>query len=224
MAGEFTGYYVYEDFGSNRRLKGMYGTQDTADTAAALDTELTANQGSVAFPNGIMIGWIWDTGTSAWRQEATSDLSDVDQVKAAAHQMLDVFETGIAEIVRNRQAWPQNLVEWAITGIHWQTVNSARIVLNSVRTTDFRQKWLEESASWPDITSPGPITYVDSFNSTSITEAPSGKFSWVNDMGDPPGRLETSAAYTMFDTTTNIEDAPSTAKLIGRGWVDDIPA
>ena len=53
MAGEFTGYYTYDAAGSNRRLKGMYGTQDAADTAGGLDSSVTANQGSTEFPNGI---------------------------------------------------------------------------------------------------------------------------------------------------------------------------
>ena len=76
MAGEFTGYYTYDAAGSNRRLKGIYGTQDAADTADDLDSSVTANQGSTEFPNGIAIGWLWDVANSEWRQEAiVTDLS-----------------------------------------------------------------------------------------------------------------------------------------------------
>ena len=70
-------------------------------------------------------------------------------VKQAAHNMLDVFDAAVEVIERNRTAWPQEHIEWAITGIHWQTVNAARIALNSVRTAAFRQKWCEEAGSWP---------------------------------------------------------------------------
>ena len=55
------------------------------------------------------------------------------------------------------------------------------------------------------------------------TEAPGEKFSWVDPDEDPPIRVDTSTAYSVFDTTTNVEDAPSTFKLYGRAWLNDIP-
>ena len=67
MAGEVTGYYIYEDHGVNRRLKGTYGSQAQADAAAILDGAATAFQGSSEFPNDIAIGWIYDTVKSEWR-------------------------------------------------------------------------------------------------------------------------------------------------------------
>ena len=53
MAGEFTGYYVYELAGANHRLKGIFGTQADADAEAVCKTlSVTAYQGSTEFPNG----------------------------------------------------------------------------------------------------------------------------------------------------------------------------
>ena len=222
MAGEFNGFYIFEIVGLNRRLKGLYGTQANANAAAQGDTDLTANVGSVAFPNEIAIGWIWDVGNSEWRQEGNAELTLVDRLRTAASDMLDVFETGIEYIIKNRAAWPQHQVEWAITGIHWQTVNAARIALNSTRTIAYRQKFCEEAASWPSGVNGHIRQYVDSFDADSITTAPGSDFSWVT-TDDPSVREPTSEAYGSFTTTTNVEDAPSSAKLIGRGWTTDIP-
>ena len=146
-------------------------------------------------------------------------------MQIAAALMLDVLEGGADYIRDNRPVWPQQPVEWALTGIHWQIVNAARIVLNSVRTVDFRVKFCEEAASWPtDATNGDPASYVDTFiANTSITEAPGEKFSWVDPGEDPPIRVITSSAYAVFDTTTNVEAAPVTAKLLGRAWLNDIP-
>ena len=107
--------------------------------------------------------------------------TDAGQVQIAAALMLDVLEGGADYIRDNRPVWPQQPVEWALTGIHWQIVNAARIVLNSVRTVDFRVKFCEEAASWPsDATNGDPASYVDTFATGSITEAPGEKFSWVD--------------------------------------------
>ena len=146
-------------------------------------------------------------------------------VKDAAHNMMNVFDDAVAFILRNRTVWPQFAVVWAISGIHWQTVNAARMGLNSVRTTTFRQKFFEEAASWPTGLSGDVSQYVDSFiDPPNITEEPNEKFSWVEDDTDPPGRVVTMSAYSQFDTTINVEDAPTTAKLLGRAWIDDVPA
>ena len=40
-------FYIYEESGIYRRLKGMYVTQAKADSEAAGDVSLTANQGAV---------------------------------------------------------------------------------------------------------------------------------------------------------------------------------
>ena len=223
MAGEFTGYYTYEAAGSNRRLKGMYGTQDAADTAGGLDSSVTANLGSTEFPNGIRIGWLWDTTNSEWRQEATADLSDVDQLKAAAHAMMDVFDDALGYIERNRLIWTADLVEKAIEGIHWQAINTARICLNGTRLASDRQKICEESASWPADTNGDVRQYVDAFAADSIG-LPTKDWFWIDLTMDSPVRVAVGDASVHFSSTMNVEDAPTSDKLIGRVWIDDIPA
>ena len=64
--------------------------------------------------------------------------------------MLDVFDVALDYINENRFAWTDDLRTKAIEGIHWQIVNSARVALNATRTHARRQKFCEESASWPD--------------------------------------------------------------------------
>ena len=70
-------------------------------------------------------------------------------VAVAANAMMDALEEGLGYIEDNRLTWPQAIASAAIDGIHWQIINSARIALNAVRTASFRQKFCEESASWP---------------------------------------------------------------------------
>ena len=64
--------------------------------------------------------------------------------------MLDVFDQALDYIHANRFAWTVDLRTKAVEGIHWQIVNSARVALNATRTHARRQKFCEESASWPD--------------------------------------------------------------------------
>ena len=63
--------------------------------------------------------------------------------------MMDVFDEGLAYIADNRMMWTDDLITKAIEGIHWQMVNTARVALNATRTHARRQKFCEESASWP---------------------------------------------------------------------------
>ena len=90
--------------------------------------------------------------------------SDSGMVKDAANDMMDVFDAAIAFIRENRAVWRPAAVAKAVTGIHWQIVNSARLALNSTRTHARRQKFLEESASWPAETNGNVVDYVDVFN------------------------------------------------------------
>ena len=224
MAGEYTGYYIYEAAGVNHRLKGIRSTQALADTAAGLDATLIAFQGTVEFPNIIELGWLYDTTTNVWREEVVSDMSAQAQVKDAANNMLDVFESAIGVIEANRYAWPQHIADWALSGIHWQIVNTARVVLNSTRTHDYRQKFCEESASWPTGTNGDVFDYVDSFDDAgNITEAPTATFSWVVEDEAATSIVTTMLAYPVFASTVNLEDAPSTKKIINREWTNDIP-
>ena len=77
-------FYIYEDFGSNRRLKGMYVTQDKADTEAAGDISLMANQGAVNIPDNVSVGWVWDITDSVWREPNFTDQDELNQRKSAA--------------------------------------------------------------------------------------------------------------------------------------------
>ena len=216
MAGEFTGYYTYDAAGSNRRLKGIYGTQDAADTAEGLDSAVTANQGSTEFPNGIAIGWLWDVANSEWRQEATADLSDVDQLKAAAHAMMDVFDAALVYIERNRVVWT------GTTRLRRQSrVFTGRgstrpaLCLNSTRLAADRQKICEESASWPTDVNGDVRQYVDAFSADDSLVYPTKDWFWISFDQDPPAREDVSNSAMQFMSVTNVEDAPTSDKLIG---------
>ena len=223
MAGEFTGYYTYEDSGSDRRLKGMYGTQDAADDAALVDDAVTAFQGSTMFPNGIAIGWIYDTTDDEWRQQAVADLSDVDRTRASAGSAMDVLEGGLGIIARYHHLWPVANTVNAREGIHWQMVNMARVCLNSTRTHADRIKFCDEAASWPSGVNGDPLQYVDAMD-TGVT-LPTADWSWVkhDDLSRLPISGGTDNANLGFASAANVEDAPITAKLIGRAWINDIP-
>ena len=86
--------------------------------------------------------------------------------------MLDVFDQALDYIQANRFAWPDDLRTKAIEGIHWQIVNSARVALNATRTHARRQKFCEESASWPDGTNGDVRQYVDAFGGNTWREPP----------------------------------------------------
>ena len=222
---------VYGVQDSDNKLSGWVSEDDT-DTAPTGETAVLESVIRAADPPGedgrIQSGGHWD-GTT-YTPPAGDELfipfnptTGSGMVKVAAHNMEDVFDEAINNILDNRSAWPQHLVEWAITGIHRQRVNVYRIILNSVRTVAFRQKYCEEAASWPTGVSGDWAKYVDSFDNAMISEAPGEKFSWVTDDADPSTRLDTASAYPVFDTTTNVEAAPSSSELIGRAVINDIP-
>ena len=149
--------------------------------------------------------------------------TDSGQVKDAANDMMDVFDAALAFIQENRAVWRPAAVAKAVTGIHWQIVNSARIALNSTRTHARRQKFLEESASWPTGTNGNATDYVDVFNGNDGIGTPTKDFSWVNPEMDPFTRVTVAMAATAFQSATNVENAPPTADLLGRAWINDIP-
>ena len=76
--------------------------------------------------------------------------TDIGGVQTACADMLDVFDNALDYIHDNRFAWTDDARTKAVEGIHWQIVNSARVALNATRTHARRQKFCEESASWPD--------------------------------------------------------------------------
>ena len=94
--------------------------------------------------------------------------TDAGMVKDAAHDMLDVFEGALALIANNPTAWSDDIRTKAVEGIHWQIVNSARVALNATRTHARRQKFCEESASWPDGTNGDARQYVDAMGNSQV--------------------------------------------------------
>ena len=174
--------------------------RDTSDNklVAAADSELTPPTGHdfilKSTIEAVYTGEIWQLGTwDGTTYVPPADIivpydqtTDSGQVKDGAHAMMDVFDTAIAFIRENRAVWRPAAVEKALTGIHWQIVNSARLALNSTRTHARRQKFLEESASWPDETNGNVVDYVDVFNTTDDElGTPTKDFSWVDPEPDP---------------------------------------
>ena len=142
-------------------------------------------------------------------------------MQEACAEMLDVFDVALAFIHDNRFAWPEDARAKAATGISWQIINSARVALNATRTHARRQKFCEESASWPDLTNGNAREYVDAIAENGST--PTKDWSWVMPETDPYTRTNTVDAAQGFNNATNVEDAPGTDKLIGRDWLNDIP-
>ena len=149
--------------------------------------------------------------------------TDSGAVKSSCENMLNVFDTALAFIRDNQLAWPDAARAIAIEGIHWQIINSARVALNSTRTAARRQKFCEESASWPTMTNGNVLDYVDAITATSSLTTPTKDWSWVNPENDPYTRVIVGSAATQFGSATNVEDAPTSKKLIGREWIYDIP-
>ena len=141
-------------------------------------------------------------------------------VAVAATAMLDTFEDAVEFILANRLVWTATHVQYAIDGIHWQAVNAARAALNTTRTAVNRQKFCEEAASWPTGVNGDVRQYVDAI--AHENKQPTAAFSWVEHDSDPPARRVTEMAFDGFETPTNAEDAPGSAKLIDRSWIDDI--
>ena len=179
-------------------------------------------------PDGpIYQGGTWDGATYSYTPPAGATLRiDPSTARGAAQEacddMLDVFDIALAFIDANRFAWLPDVIAKAEDGMHWQIVNSARVALNSTRTHARRQKFCEESASWPDGTNGDVLQYVDAMGETGIATL-TKDWSWVDPEADPFTRHDAADAAQGFNNATNVEDAPGSAKLIGRGWIRDIP-
>ena len=212
-----------------------YFVDDTSDILKTLVTDdtLTAPAGETAVAKttietacgcSVYLGGTWDGTTytpPAGITVAVDPTTDIGGVQEACSEMLDVFDVALAFIHDNRAAWPEDARAKAETGISWQIINSARVALNATRTHARRQKFCEESASWPDATNGNVREYVDAIaeNGSVATK----DWSWVMPETDPYTRTNTVDAAQGFNNATNVEDAPSTDKLIGRGWIADIP-
>ena len=154
--------------------------------------------------------------------EPIDSTTDIGGVQEACNDMLDVFEAALDYIQANRFAWQAAHRTSAVDGIHWQIVNSARVALNATRTHARRQKFCEESASWPTGVNGNAREYVDAFAGNAVIN-PGKDWSWVMPELDPYTRTTTANAVNGFENATNVENAPSSAKLIGRNWLNDIP-
>ena len=143
------------------------------------------------------------------------------QVQLAARAMLDTFETAFFFMDANQLAWQHADVKETETALHWMMVNAARVALNSTRTAANRVKFLEEAASWPMGMSGGVRQLADYF--AAGASGATKDWSWVDPETDPPARTDADMWPQGFDRATNVETAPGSDRLIGRGWLRDIP-
>ena len=213
-----------------------YFVDDTSDILKTLVTDdtLTAPTGETAVTKAtietacgcsVYLGGTWDGTTytpPAGITVAVDPTTDIGAVQTSCAAMLDVFDVALAYIHDNRFAWQDVHRAEAVEGIHWQIINSARVALNATRTHARRQKFCEESASWPNGTNGDVRQYVDAiavFDGALATK----DWSWVDPEPDPFTRSDTATAGMGFNMATNVENAPTSAKLIGRDWLNDIP-
>ena len=221
MAGEPSLFLVYKDFTTDERNSdSWHGTQALAD-AAATDggVGFTAHQGALKVPENWATGWIYNPTDDKWRELGYADLDEVEQLKATAHTMMDVFQNALVFIAVHRSVWPDANVTNAREGIYWMSVNAARIALGT-RTAARRGKFMEEAASWPDGVNGDVRQYVDAM--TDSIALPTKDWSWVTPEMDPYTRVEVGSASATFGSATNVANAPSSEKLIGRDWINDI--
>ena len=148
--------------------------------------------------------------------------TDAGSVQIAAHKMMDVLEEALGYIDQHLHVWPVANSVNAREGIHWMMINAARMALGT-RTADRRVKFMEEVASWPLNLNGSVREYVDAME-TGIS-LPTKDWSWVMPNDDPYVRLTVGSmsADTFASATGVASTAPSTDKLIGRGWINDIP-
>ena len=210
--------------------------RDTSDNklVAAADSAMDVPTGhdfilkttiEAAYTGEIWQGGTWD-GTDYEPPDnilvGYDSLTAAGGVKDAAHDMMDVFDGALDLIAANPAVWTLDQREKAIEGIHWQTINTARIALNATRAAADRQKICEESASWPTGLSGEARQYVDVME--DVSSLPTKDWFWIDLSMDPPVRVAAGLAAQHFSSATDVEDAPTSDKLIGRAWIDDIPA
>ena len=118
--------------------------------------------------------------------------------------------------------WSVIAVSNAREGIYWMQVNAARIALGT-RTAARRSKFMEEAASWPMGVNGDVRQYVDAMGGDNSVTLPTKDWSWVKPEDDPYTRVDVSNSGAQFGVATNVANAPSSEKLIGRDWINDIP-
>ena len=107
--------------------------------------------------------------------------------RQSCSNMLDVFDAGARIHPSQPLCLDRSIARTkAIEGIHWQIVNSARVALNATRTHARRQKFCEESASWPDATN-GDVRAVCGWVCQRAigVNLPTKDWSWVDPQADP---------------------------------------
>ena len=180
--------------------------RDTSDNklVAAADSDLTPPAGHDFILKSTIeaayTGEIWQLGT--WDGTTYTPPADIlvafdplvgaGIVKKAAHDALDVLETGAAYLVANGYLWDDKFRAAATDGIHWMIINMARIALNSVRTASYRQKFCEEVGSWPTGVNGEVRQYIDAIEKDSVV--PTGQYSWVSHADAQPTRTDYNGA------------------------------
>ena len=219
--------YLVED--SSNVIKAY--TEDDALLAPPGHTAVAVSVIEAVYTGTIYQGgtWVVTGGVGVYTPpdgivEPIDSTTDIGGVQQACSNMLDTFDQALDYIHANRFSWQVDARTKAVEGIHWQIVNSARVALNATRTHARRQKFCEESASWPDGTNGEVRQYVDAFINTGTPLALPGKdWSWVDPETDPFERRPVGTSISVFGSATNVENAPGSAKLIGRSWLNDIP-
>ena len=222
---------VYGVQDADDKLSGWM-SEDETETAPTGETAVLESVIRAADPPGadgrIQSGGHWDgtTYTPPVGDEfflPFDPTTDAGMVKDAAHAMEDAYDNAVDFIRDNRLVWTDDQIKKALEGIRWQRVNAARVALNATRTHARRQKFCEESASWPDGTNGNVREYVDAFEDDTAITLPTKDWCWVNPEVDPFTRYDVMGSDVGFSMATDVEAAPASDKLIGRDWIDDIP-
>ena len=221
-------FYVYEDLGTNRRLKALYLTQALADIAALPDITLTANQGAVDIPDNVSAGWVWDTTKSEWRETEFGDLSELDQKKAAArglHDQLLAWEAGVLEVRHEKPTIDVNRAFDFLCYAHWA---------NYIVFTNANDTWTAaQQTAWAYAMTLGAadITTVQEFfqHAHTIGEAavPQEACAWVNPndaVAVPTGMARMKSTQdTEEPTWFAAEETDLTMIELGNGaWIEDL--
>ena len=180
--------YLVED--SSNVIKAY--TEDDSLIAPPGHTAVDASVIEAAYSGTIYQGGTWDgtTYTPPTGIVVPLDTSTAQgMVKESCLAMLDVFDQALDYIHANRLVWPDDARAKAIDGIRWQIINSARVALNSTRTHARRQKFCEESASWPTLTNGNVREYVDAIAADRYPDHPTKDWSWVDPEADPYTRV-----------------------------------
>ena len=152
--------------------------------------------------------------------------TDIGGVQTACADMLDVFDATPSTISTTTVLLGRTMFARRPSKVfHWQIINSARVALNATRTHARRQKFCEESASWPDGTNGDARQYVDAF----VTVATSNPADEGLELGGPRERTricgpQYGGCYCPFHERHQYRERPKQReKLIGRDWLNDIP-